>query len=41
MEAVKLHEDGYSYRAIGRKLKVGTQSVANWVHANKDNCEDS
>ena len=31
--AVKMHEDGFSYRAIGRKLDVGTQSVANWVHA--------
>jgi transposase len=41
MQAVKLHEAGYSYRAIGRKLKVGTQSVANWVHASKNHCGDS
>ncbi len=34
-QAVKLYAEGYSYRAIGRRLHVGTQSVANWVHASK------
>jgi transposase-like protein len=41
LEAIKLHEAGHSYRVIARKLCVGTQSVANWVHAGKEACEES
>ncbi|MCP4427203.1 MAG: IS1 family transposase [Chloroflexi bacterium] len=32
--AINLYREGYSYRAVGKKLGVGVQSVANWVHAN-------
>ena len=39
LQAIELHEQGYSYRAIGKKLQVGTQSVANWVHAGKEACQ--
>ncbi|MCB9418567.1 MAG: IS1 family transposase [Ardenticatenaceae bacterium] len=41
LQAIKLYEEGHSYRAIGKKLKVGTQSVSNWVHAGKEVCEES
>jgi len=32
-KAVKLYQEGLSYRAVSRKLSVGIQTVANWVHA--------
>lgn len=31
--AIRLHLEGYSYRAIGRTLGVNNQSVINWVQA--------
>ncbi len=29
--AVQLRQQGMSYRAIGRKLDVGAQTIANWL----------
>ncbi len=38
--AVEMHQSGLSYRAISKKLNVGTQSVANWVHVSPKSCEE-
>jgi transposase len=34
--AINMHRKGLSYRAIGKKLKVGAQSVANWVNITEE-----
>ncbi|MFQ5399850.1 MAG: helix-turn-helix domain-containing protein [Anaerolineae bacterium] len=31
--AVDMYQQGMSIRAVGRLLKIGPQTVANWVHA--------